>query len=181
MLEPLSTKVAGPHDCSFIKRSLQHRCFPVKFATFLRTPFLQDTSSGCFCNFQFGISFFHVARINRRGILISAFSFFLFHFANSIHCYNQILKKKNELLRFDGIDLNHRKSKIAKEFKWNQLYKRSFLKYLVEILIKPRYISAAIFGCYRILGLGKLGLESLDSREIRTSSLISVSSLFLPK
>ena len=49
----------------------------------------QNTSKGCFRNSQFGIFFFHVARIDGRGIMISAFSFFLFSFANSIY-----LKKK---------------------------------------------------------------------------------------
>ena len=39
VLEPLFAKGVVPQDCSFIKRSLQHRCFPVKFATFLRTLF----------------------------------------------------------------------------------------------------------------------------------------------
>ena len=34
--------------CTFIKNRSQHRCFPVKFAKFLRTPFLQSTSGGCF-------------------------------------------------------------------------------------------------------------------------------------
>ena len=29
---------------NFIKKSLWHRCFPVNFAKFLRTPFLQNTS-----------------------------------------------------------------------------------------------------------------------------------------
>ena len=33
--------------CNFIKKSLQHRYFPVKFVKFLRTPFLQNTSRGC--------------------------------------------------------------------------------------------------------------------------------------
>ena len=38
--------------CNFIKKRLQHRCFPMKFTKFLRTPFLQNTStlvaaSGC--------------------------------------------------------------------------------------------------------------------------------------
>ena len=47
--------------------------------------------------------------------MISAFSFFLFSFANSIYLKKK-LKKKKKLLRFDGIDLSHRKSKIAKEF-----------------------------------------------------------------
>ena len=31
-----------------IKKRLQHRSFPVKFAKFLRTPFLHNISSGCF-------------------------------------------------------------------------------------------------------------------------------------
>ena len=33
---------------NFIKKRLQHRCFSVKFAKYLRTSFLQTTSSGCF-------------------------------------------------------------------------------------------------------------------------------------
>ena len=44
--------------CNFIKKRLQQKCFSVKFAKFLRTPFLQNpsgdwffTSSGCFCSF----------------------------------------------------------------------------------------------------------------------------------
>ena len=37
MLGSLSHKVAGLKDYSFIKRRLQHRCFPVKFLKFLRT------------------------------------------------------------------------------------------------------------------------------------------------
>ena len=34
--------------CNFIKYRLQHRCFPMKFANFLRRPFLQNNSGGCF-------------------------------------------------------------------------------------------------------------------------------------
>ena len=30
---------AGPQNCNFIKKRLQHRAFPIKFAKFLRTPF----------------------------------------------------------------------------------------------------------------------------------------------
>ena len=30
--------------CNFIKNRLKRKCFPVKFAKFLRTPFLQNTS-----------------------------------------------------------------------------------------------------------------------------------------
>ena len=34
--------------CNFIKNNLWHRCFPVNFAKFLGTPFLQNTSGSCF-------------------------------------------------------------------------------------------------------------------------------------
>ena len=45
---------AGKYLCwslfliNFVKRRLQHRCFPVNIAKFLRTAFLQNTSGGCF-------------------------------------------------------------------------------------------------------------------------------------
>ena len=32
------------YSCNYIKKRLQHRCFPVSFAKFLRTHFLQNTS-----------------------------------------------------------------------------------------------------------------------------------------
>ena len=38
------TKFTGKHLC----QRLWHRCFYVNFVKFLRTPFLQDTSRGCF-------------------------------------------------------------------------------------------------------------------------------------
>ena len=39
MLESLLNKVADMTDCNFIKKRLQHSCFPVSFAKFLRTAF----------------------------------------------------------------------------------------------------------------------------------------------
>ena len=42
MLKSLFNKVAGPEACNFIKKKLQHRCFSVKFAKFLRTPILKN-------------------------------------------------------------------------------------------------------------------------------------------
>ena len=41
-------KAEAPQACNFIKKRLWHRCFPVNFAKFLRTPFSQDTSGGFF-------------------------------------------------------------------------------------------------------------------------------------
>ena len=53
MLESLFNKVAGLQLCSFIKRGLQHRCFPVTFVKILRTTFFINNSGGCFCiNYQ---------------------------------------------------------------------------------------------------------------------------------
>ena len=47
-LESLFKKDACLRTCNFIKKRLQRRCFPVKFAKFLRAPFLQKASGGCF-------------------------------------------------------------------------------------------------------------------------------------
>ena len=52
MLEPLFTKAAGSQDCSFIKRSLQHRCFPVKFAKLFRAPFFTEHSQWLLLGFS---------------------------------------------------------------------------------------------------------------------------------
>ena len=41
-------KVAGLRPAILLKKKLWHRCFPVNFRKFLRTPFLQSTSGGCF-------------------------------------------------------------------------------------------------------------------------------------
>ena len=48
MLESLFGKIASLRAENFIKKRLQHSCFPVKFAKFLKAPFLQKTSGGCF-------------------------------------------------------------------------------------------------------------------------------------
>ena len=49
----ISLQAWGLKACIFIKKRLQHRCFPVKFAKILRAPFLQNISSGCFCLYFF--------------------------------------------------------------------------------------------------------------------------------
>ena len=41
MLESLFNKIAGLKDCNFIKKRIQHRCFPVNIAKFLRTVFFR--------------------------------------------------------------------------------------------------------------------------------------------
>ena len=104
MLESLFNKVAGPKDYNFIKRRLRHRCFPTANTFFYRTPLVAASA------------IFNLAYFSFMWQGLMGGKFFLFHFANSIHCYSQILKKTNKLLRFDGIDLSHRKSNMTKEF-----------------------------------------------------------------
>ena len=41
-------KVEGLRSASLLKKRLQHRCFPVHFAKFLRKSFLWNTSGSCF-------------------------------------------------------------------------------------------------------------------------------------
>ena len=42
VLESLFNKVVGREACNFIKKRLQHRCFPMNIAKFLRTPILKN-------------------------------------------------------------------------------------------------------------------------------------------
>ena len=41
-MESLFNKVAGFKDCKFIKKRLQHGCFPVNIAKFFRTTILKN-------------------------------------------------------------------------------------------------------------------------------------------
>ena len=41
-MESLFNKVAGLQATNFIKKRLQHKCFPVNTAKFLRTPSLKE-------------------------------------------------------------------------------------------------------------------------------------------
>ena len=45
-------KVVGLRPAILLKKRLWHRYFPENLAKFLRTPFLQNTSGGCFCPFK---------------------------------------------------------------------------------------------------------------------------------
>ena len=42
-------EVTSLRPATLLKNRLWHRCFPVIFTKFLRTPILQNTSGGCFC------------------------------------------------------------------------------------------------------------------------------------
>ena len=59
-------KVAGLRPATLLKKSLWHRCFPVNFAKFIRTSFLQNTLGGCFCliHFSYLQTLFSIERWN---------------------------------------------------------------------------------------------------------------------
>ena len=48
----LCQRLSQAWPATLLKKSLWYRCFPVNFAKFLRTPFLQNISGGCFCKLQ---------------------------------------------------------------------------------------------------------------------------------
>ena len=52
VLESLLNRLAGFKTCDFLKKRLQHRCFFVKFAKFLRTPFWRTSTDGSFWIYQ---------------------------------------------------------------------------------------------------------------------------------
>ena len=68
MLESLFNKVVGLKACNFIKRRLQHKCFPVKFAKCLRVPFLQNLFSRVLFFLQNSKFFWQFVTLNGKGV-----------------------------------------------------------------------------------------------------------------
>ena len=48
----LSSESCRPRPCIFIQKEILHRCFPMNFAKFLRTPFLITPLNDCFSTIQ---------------------------------------------------------------------------------------------------------------------------------
>ena len=61
MLESFFNKVADLKTCSIIKKRLQHRCFPVKFAIFLRTAFYRTPPVATFeTKYELQLPFYYI-------------------------------------------------------------------------------------------------------------------------
>ena len=54
VFESLFNEVAGLQACNFIKKKLQHRCFPVNIAKFLRIPILRNSWKQLFLTRLYG-------------------------------------------------------------------------------------------------------------------------------
>ena len=60
-------KVSGLRTAALLKKMLWHRCFPVNFAKFLRTPFYRTLLDVCFCNlFSNCVAQIHVEKLLRK-------------------------------------------------------------------------------------------------------------------
>ena len=55
---------SGLRSATLLKKRLWYWCFPVNFAKFLRTPFLENTASGCFYQSVFTDEF-HLSRLQK--------------------------------------------------------------------------------------------------------------------
>ena len=67
MLESLFNTVAGLKVCNFIIKRLEHRCFPLKFAKFLRTPFYRAPPVAASVNTPLGLlTFFDFKQAHTR-------------------------------------------------------------------------------------------------------------------
>ena len=54
---PFFNKVAGLWRGILLKKTLWHRCFPVNFAKFIRTPFLQNTTGRLLLNLAYVLKY----------------------------------------------------------------------------------------------------------------------------
>ena len=61
-------KVAGLRPATLLKKSLWHRCFPLNFVKFLRTPFLQNTSGRVLLQLLLLIKIFGALSNNSRNL-----------------------------------------------------------------------------------------------------------------
>ena len=59
-------KLAGLRPATLLKKRLRHRCFPVNFAKFLRTPFLQNTPGRLLVQFLYEIQ--HWPELGKRAL-----------------------------------------------------------------------------------------------------------------
>ena len=84
-LSTLNNKMASK-ACNFIKKRLWHRCFPVSFVRFLRTPFLTE-------HLWF---LFHPVSLNKNRKIITYYSHFFLHFGFSFTGTNESRKKERQ-------------------------------------------------------------------------------------
>ena len=89
MLESLFDKATDLKACNFIKKKFQHRCFPVKCAKFVRTPFFYRTSPVAASDFNLFFTLSCWILDVQRGIGVKLW--FIFHFSISFRQVNHFV------------------------------------------------------------------------------------------
>ena len=96
------------------KEKLWHRCFPVNFAKFLRTPFLWNTSDGSFWNFSC------------MNMILSDFQLLFIYWPIACHWSLSIPLKTSEKLRLSDIFGGYRNRPMVRWVNsniWDKLFK----------------------------------------------------------
>ena len=97
VLESLFSEVSSLEAYTFIKKRLQHRCFPVNILMFFRKFYLKNTTSGCFCTNR------EIYDIYFKYNTLSLYYVFL-HFFRHQFCwgYQNIINNGNYLVIFEN-------------------------------------------------------------------------------
>ena len=97
---------------TLLKKKTWHRCFPVNFAKFLRTSFLQNTSGGCFCCYFLFTYFMY-------SLLFAVFIYVLF--TNRYYNCTSKVRQMNNMLQCTKLMWKNRKKK-KKKIAWSSCY-----------------------------------------------------------
>ena len=109
MLELLFNKVTGLEVCNFIKKRLQHRCFLVNIAKFLRTLILKTSANGC-CSVLLIIKLVITASFLNQKHDVGWF--LLRRFVDLFRLYSLLIIGGNHLTTFLLLDPQKNRSKV---------------------------------------------------------------------
>ena len=113
-------KVAGLRPATLLKKRLWHRCFPVNFVKFLRTPFLQNTSGRLLLSFEIS----KVFQTSSRSLCMF-WSLNLCYVENTglLNCFPQgkqrwnLMKKVQNLMWMMSVATNNVSKKVIRPFR----------------------------------------------------------------
>ena len=97
-------------SCNFIKKRLQHRCFLVNIAKFLRTPILKNICERLLLNFSHKVSNkYWTSLLNRQH---NVGWFLLRRFVDLVTIYSLLTVKRNHFNTILLLDLQKNRSKV---------------------------------------------------------------------
>ena len=133
MLESLSNKVEGLQACNFIKKKLQHRCFPEKFTQFLKTLLFAEHLRWLLL---YDITVFLIFIFSN-----SASTTVLFDFAKRLHHRCLTESYTAQKMKFSIKDFFSKCDQIGRKLRiWSHLLKRSLMENFIFCAV-PNYAS----------------------------------------